>query len=125
MSPNSSKLRSPTPVAALLLAAALFGPVPQRHRDVSSLVSVRLSEWKVELSQSAVGAGTVRFAITNAGTIPHAFEVEGRGVEKETALIQPGASDTLTLSLSPGAMRCIARSGRTRTRSLVWKRPSR
>jgi len=65
-------------------------------------VSVRLSEWKVELSQQAVAAGAVRFIVTNGGSIPHAFEVEGAGIEQETGTIQPGASDTLTLTLKPG-----------------------
>jgi len=37
----------------------------------------------------------------NAGSIPHAFEVEGAGIEQETDLIQPGSSATLTLTLKP------------------------
>lgn len=69
--------------------------------DPSSVV-VKLSEWKVELSQTHVPAGDVKFAVTNGGSIPHAFEVEGPGLEKETPVIQPGASATLTLTLKPG-----------------------
>ena len=65
-------------------------------------VVARLSEWKVELSPAAVPAGTVTFRVTNGGSIPHAFEVEGHGVEKETPLIQPGATATLTLTLRAG-----------------------
>jgi hypothetical protein len=65
-------------------------------------VTVRLSEWKVELGAASVPAGTVTFQITNAGTIPHAFEVEGRGIEKETPVVQPGATTSLTLALAPG-----------------------
>lgn len=65
-------------------------------------IDVRLTEWKVELSSEAVSAGTVTFSITNAGTIPHAFEVEGAGLEQETRLIQPGDSATLVLTLKPG-----------------------
>jgi hypothetical protein len=63
---------------------------------------VRLSEWKVELSQAGVSAGTVRFVVTNSGSIPHGFEVEGQGIEQEIEMIQPGASDTLTVTLQPG-----------------------
>jgi len=84
------------PILAVLGTASRPGVEPPAQ------VSVRLSEWKVELSQQAIAAGTVRFAITNAGSIPHAFEVEGHGIEKETRTIQPGASDTLTLTLKPG-----------------------
>jgi len=90
-------------VVSLALLGALVGAAPRPHRDAPSQVSVRLSEWKVELSQASVAAGTVTFAITNAGSIPHGFEVEGRGVEKEIETIQPGASDTITLTLKPGS----------------------
>jgi len=83
-------------LAGALLGAALLPDAPAR-------VSVRLTEWKVELSQGTIAPGTVRFAITNAGSIPHAFEVEGQGLEKQTAIIQPGASGTLTLDLKPGS----------------------
>ncbi|HEY6784728.1 MAG TPA: hypothetical protein VI159_07235, partial [Gemmatimonadales bacterium] len=44
----------------------------------------------------------VSFVVTNAGSIPHAFEVEGRGVEQETAVIQPGDSAELTVTLRAG-----------------------
>lgn len=80
-------------MAAALLKAAQPGP---------AAVRVRLSEWKVEVSSPAVSAGVVRFTAVNAGTIPHAFEVEGRGVEKETAVIQPGDSAELTVTLKAG-----------------------
>lgn len=78
-------------LAALPLAAA-----------AQSTTDVRLSEWKVELASSSVPAGTVTFNVINVGTIPHAFEVEGRGVEREIPLIQPGHSASLRLTLRPG-----------------------
>jgi plastocyanin len=78
---------------ALVLAAGADQPLE---------VAVRLSEWNVQLSQQTVAAGSVRFAVTNAGSIPHAFEIEGHGIEQETPTIQPGDSTTLTLTLKPG-----------------------
>src|SRR2546426_1932097 len=89
-------------VVSVALLGALVGAAPRPHPDAPSHVSAKLSEWKVELSQASVGAGTVTFTITNAGSIPHGFEVEGQGIEKEIERIQPGARDTLTLTLKPG-----------------------
>src|SRR2546425_6709465 len=90
-------------VARILFAAlAVAGTPAHRLPNRSAAVSVKLSEWKVELSQGTIPAGSVTFTVTNAGSIPHAFEVEGQGIEQETAVIQPGASATLTLKLKPG-----------------------
>jgi plastocyanin len=88
-------------VAGLLLAGALVAAMPA-HRDSPAPVSARLSEWTIQLSDATVPAGPVRFTVTNAGSIPHAFEIEGQGTEHETPLIQPGASATLTLTLVAG-----------------------
>jgi len=72
------------------------------HHPAPPTITVRLSEWKVEVSQPTVPPGTVTFVARNVGTIPHAFEVEGRGVERETAQIQPGDSAVLTVTLRAG-----------------------
>jgi plastocyanin len=45
------------------------------------------------------GKNTIHF--TNASQVPHAVEVEGKGVEKETKTIQGGKA-SLTLNLKPG-----------------------
>ena len=47
-------------------------------------------------------AGTVTLAFTNASQVPHAVEIEGHGVEKETKTIQAGKA-SLTAKLKPGA----------------------
>src|SRR2546429_1197836 len=96
---NGVASRTVFPVALL---GALVGVAPRPHPDAPSQVNVRLSEWKVELSQQTIATGAVRFAVTNAGSIPHGFEVEGQGIEKEIEAIQPGATGTLTLTLKPG-----------------------
>jgi len=89
-------------VFSAALLGALVGVAPRPYPNAPSQVNVRLSEWKVELSQQTIATGAVRFAVTNAGSIPHGFEVEGQGIEKEIETIQPGATDTLTLTLKPG-----------------------
>lgn len=81
-------------LSLLLLPALLTAPDPVR---------VTLSEWTVRLSVQAVAAGPVRFAVTNDGSIPHAFEIEGQGIERETRQILPGDSATLALTLRAGA----------------------
>src|SRR5437667_6429712 len=89
--------------AGLLLAAVTLAGAPaHRAPGDPAAVSAKLSEWKVELSEHSITAGTVTFTIANGGSIPHAFEVEGQGIEQETAVIQPGSSATLTLTLKPG-----------------------
>ena len=101
MGHKSKNLSSRSTIASFLVAAML-GVAPGRRHDAPSQLDVRLSEWKVELALPTIVAGTVRFAVTNAGSIPHGFEVEGQGIEKEIETIQPGASDTLTLTLKSG-----------------------
>ena len=88
-------------VTGLLVVGGLVAGAPTR-RGQPAPVSAKLSEWTIQLSQTSVPAGQVAFTVTNGGSIPHAFEVEGQGTEKETPLIQPGASATLTLTLKPG-----------------------
>src|SRR5207237_8414199 len=87
----------------LALRGALIGAAPRPYPAAPSRVSVKLSEWNVVLSQASVAAGSVTFVVTNAGSIPHGFEVEGQGTEQEIETIQPGASDTLTLTLKAGS----------------------
>jgi hypothetical protein len=85
----------------LLLAGMLAGAaaLPAPHPVA---LAATVSEWNVDLSHRTIPAGRATFTITNAGSIPHAFEVEGEGIEQETALIQPGATATLTVTLTPG-----------------------
>jgi uncharacterized cupredoxin-like copper-binding protein len=90
-------------VGRLLLGALTFAGTPtHRTPGTPAAVSAKLSEWKVELSQGTIPAGSVTFTVTNAGSIPHAFEVEGQGIEQETDVIQPGSTTTLQLTLKPG-----------------------
>src|SRR3989475_4357404 len=71
-------------VAGVLAALVLGAPTASHAPGAPVAVSAKLSEWKVELSASTVPAGTVTFTVTNAGTIPHAFEIEGHGIEKRS-----------------------------------------
>ena len=87
---------------ALLAAVVLATAAARRAPGGPTAVTAKLSEWKVELSEATIAAGPVTFTVTNAGSIPHGFEVEGAGIEREIELIQPGSTATLTLNLKPG-----------------------
>src|SRR5712675_2588907 len=73
-----------------------------KSREGASSVSVRLSEWKLELSKLTVPTGDVEISVTNGGTMLHAFEVEGQGLEKDLEPIKVGATSTLRLTLPTG-----------------------
>jgi plastocyanin len=107
-------------VAGLLFAGLTFAATPARRTPrAPAAVSAKLSEWKVELSQATVPAGPVTFTVTNTGSIPHAFEVEGQGIERETAVLQPGSSATLTLTLEPGSYEVYCPVGEDSHKKLV------
>jgi len=90
----------------LCLSLALLGVLSPRanaaEKPKPSTVQVTLSEWKVSLAPGTVPPGPVVFEVTNSGDVPHALEIEGRGVEKSTPQILPGASATLMLDLRAG-----------------------
>jgi plastocyanin len=66
------------------------------------IVKVELSEWKISLASDSVSAGPVTLRVHNAGTVAHAFEVEGNGMEKRTAPIPRDSTIALTVDLKPG-----------------------
>jgi uncharacterized cupredoxin-like copper-binding protein len=65
--------------------------------------TVQISEKEYSLTPSTLTLskpGTYAFHITNKGTITHAFEVEGNGVEEKSGDIQAGSSATLNVTFS-------------------------
>jgi uncharacterized cupredoxin-like copper-binding protein len=69
------------------------GPVQQ---------TIQISEKEYSLDPGSVTVsktGTYEFRVTNNGTIAHAIEIEGNGVEEKTGDIQPGAAATLQVML--------------------------
>jgi plastocyanin len=84
------------------IATLLVGAAAVRAGAPPATVGVRLSEWKVEVATATVPAGPVVFHVVNGGRIEHALEVEGKGLERRTAPIVPGAEGTLNVTLKPG-----------------------
>ncbi len=44
--------------------------------------------------------GTYTFTLTNDGSVQHALEVEGQGVEEETDTVSPGSNGSVTITFS-------------------------
>jgi hypothetical protein len=99
-------------IAITLAGAVAAAAAGRRPEPAPAAVEAKLSEWTIRLSEMSVTAGPVVFTVTNTGSIPHALEVEGQGLERETPLIQPGASATLTLDLAPGSYEIYCPVGR-------------
>jgi plastocyanin len=56
---------------------------------------------KFDQSELTAPAGEVTFTYSNPSQVPHAFEVEGQGVEEETETFTEG-EDSITVELEPG-----------------------
>ncbi len=57
---------------------------------------------KFDQSSLSAKAGKVTFKFNNPSSVPHAFEVEGNGIEEETKVINGGQSAQLKVNLKPG-----------------------
>jgi uncharacterized cupredoxin-like copper-binding protein len=65
--------------------------------------TISLTEKEFSITPSTIKVaktGTYTFDVKNDGTITHALEVEGNGVEQRTGDISAGSSATLTVTLS-------------------------
>jgi len=119
-----SKSRIGRTPAFLLLCLGLALPcvVSSRanaeEKPKANTVHVSLTEWKVSLTPKEVPPGPVVFEVSNSGKIPHALEIEGRGLEKSTSRIAPGASATLTLNLRAGTYEAYCPVGKGSHKSM-------
>lgn len=110
---GSSSTAAPAPTQA----AATQAPAA-----AASSVGVTLTEWALDPADSSVAAGEVTFAVTNDGAVPHEFAVirtdsdptalpvaagavdeSGLDVVGRTGLIEGGASESVTFTLSAGS----------------------
>jgi len=100
------KLTRPLIVAAALAAAvagAAFAGVVAHKSAAVKTVNVTEKEFHISLSPAKGAAGPVKFVIKNTGKYAHGLAISGPGVKlKKTALIKPGKSATLTVTLESG-----------------------
>jgi len=86
-----------------LLLAACGGSSGPSAGDGPVLQTIQISEKEYSLTPGTVTVsktGTYEFRVTNNGTIAHALEVEGNGIEEKIGDIQPGAGATLRVTLT-------------------------
>lgn len=82
-------------------SGATEAPATAGNGGAGQTVDVSLTEFEIDMPTS-ISAGEVTFNVTNDGTMEHAFEVEGNGIEDETDVLAAGDSATLTVNLEPG-----------------------
>lgn len=71
----------------------------------ATTIQVTEKEWKIQLPVTKEAAGgTFTFVVHNVGKIPHDLAIQGGQVTgpRKTALISPGSTAKLTVSLSTG-----------------------
>jgi iron uptake system component EfeO len=102
MHPSLSAARLGAGIAVAFAAFALAGPAlaapAHAGRGTATSIKVTASEFKFVLSPTSATAGSVTFTITNKGKLSHDFSIGG----KKSALIAPGKSGKLTVTLKAG-----------------------
>jgi plastocyanin len=107
-----------TPEAAA--AATEVAAVTPAADSGPQLVDVSLTDFAIDMPET-LPAGKVRFNVTNNGTVPHSFVVEGEGVSKRLANnVPPGGSAKLNADLKPGTytVYCPVGEGAHRTKGM-------
>lgn len=69
--------------------------------DISAVESGGLGFSRRALSARA-GSVTIRLANGSGDSFPHGIAIEGNGVDKDGAVVQPGGTSTVTVRLKPG-----------------------
>jgi uncharacterized cupredoxin-like copper-binding protein len=70
--------------------------------DRGTVINVDEQDFSIEIPSMELAAGTYTFVATNNGQTTHALEIEGQGIEEETAELAPGDQGELTVALEPG-----------------------
>jgi plastocyanin len=89
------------PLSLLLAACGGSSSTSGGGGHVQQTIQISEKEYSLEPATISVsGTGTYEFKVTNNGTIAHALEIEGNGVEQKIGDIQPGAGATLRVTLT-------------------------
>ena len=85
--------------AFVAVVGVIAGPaMGARTHSTGTAVTVTATEFHFKLSKTSVPHGSVTFTVVNKGKLAHDFKIAG----KKTALIKPGKSAKLTVTLKKG-----------------------
>jgi len=99
MLPLSLAARVTSAAALLAVVGVVAAPaLASRTHATATAVTVTATEFKFKLSKASVPHGSVTFTLVNKGKLAHDFKIGG----KKTALIKPGKSAKLTVTLKAG-----------------------
>ena len=99
MLPLSLAARMTSAAALLAVVGVVAAPaLASRTHATATAVTVTATEFKFKLSKTSVPHGSVTFTLVNKGKLAHDFKIGG----KKTALIKPGRSAKLTVTLKAG-----------------------
>jgi nitrite reductase (NO-forming) len=99
MLPLSLAARVTSAAALLAVVGVVAAPaLGARTHAAATSVTVTATEFKFKLSKASVPHGSVTFTVMNKGKVSHDFKIGG----KKTALLKPGGSATLTVTLKAG-----------------------
>lgn len=90
---------------AVALLASCGGASEESTPSGASRQTIEIGETEFALDPATVKldeSGVYTFRAANNGSVTHALELEGEGVEAETEDIAPGASADLKVELKPG-----------------------
>ena len=91
---------------ALALAGAAVGGLaagPGAASPKVQVVKVTEKEFSLTPTTKKLSAGKATFVAVNKGTIPHALAIAGKGLKAKTAVVAPGKSARLTVTLKSGS----------------------
>jgi hypothetical protein len=79
--------------------------LPALASEAQRNASVTLDEWSLRVDRDGLAAGDVTFRVMNVGESPHVLAVAGADVSARTPAIEPGGTQSLTVTLGPGTYR--------------------
>ena len=115
-------------LAALALALAGCGEddegQDEQAQSEAPIQTITITETDFALDPDSVDVeepGTYAFEVVNEGDVAHALEVEGGGIEEETATLDPGQRATLTVELEGGSYELYCPVGDHADRGMTGK----